>query len=334
MSKLFFTVKASETDKRHGFLLDKLIAGAGIAMAKLGAGDDEKVQFSLDVGGPLDAMSVKPLAAWWTKRLRRGAEAFGAANNAHNSLAPIFFNIDGSFPSPAALAALSLTFDVGVQRLYDQIRGNDLSPKTAFPKLFTGSTQLPVLEGAAQVMDFANVANQFFERSDVLGLGTDPALTLAWKMRLKAPFSGTTFPSLLSLGTAATPEMSLFFTQLSGHDRIEISDASDAHFVAWHMPLNTLLDYHSFVLTKPAGSGMFSDTWKFYLDGVDQGSPTNHTSGGSALGATLTRVGDFGAAAGAAGGFPFVGTLAGIMVFGAVLGAADLALLNTFLAAV
>lgn len=197
--------------------------------------------------------------------------------------------------------------------LYDQ-SGN---AKTITSGASIGTTT----EGADTALVFDPLVPNTFTRGDALGLAADPALTIVVKLHLTATSDQSLFPTVLTIGTAGTAEIEIYFqTGNPGAQQVNVSNFNEDGGVAWNGTFFGAV--HTMVFTKPAASG-YSNTWRMSIDGGALQSPSAVSSLGISLGATETQLGDY-----SGGGYPFDGRLVGQLVFNSVLTGADLALVQ------
>lgn len=187
------------------------------------------------------------------------------------------------------------------------------------PKIYDRATSSFVQQNLSLAMQFASPRTM--KRNDALGLGPDPALTIAWKMRATDPIVGSA-PNLLALGDATIPELCLYFGPT---DTVSLGNFDATLGATWWLALGTLIGLHSYILTKPAGTGYDGTAWALYLDGV--AIPLHDTIAGPlSLGSQLTQLSDV-----PGGGFEFDGSLTGMLVWDSVLSVDALAQLQAFL---
>lgn len=205
------------------------------------------------------------------------------------------------------LAAYGDPADVTVKTYRDQSsRHRDLQVDTLGP----------TLDAAGNMVFDPSGGEQYLQRGDALELSADPALTIFWSMR--ATDGGPSlFPTLLSIGTAGAQELIVYFTQGGGvlSDSIIVYPFADTGGVTWTLPAATLSGQHDYLITKPEGSG-YSSAWRLSLDGSPPVAPDTVFPTAMTLGSTNLLLGNF-----VGGGFPFIGSLRGLMVWPTVLDA-------------
>jgi hypothetical protein len=295
-------VRAPDTD---GIWREKLVSSAGGARG-------------------FDALPV-PVAAWWPGW--QVLSSYGAA-----LLQCV--NADASpsvSPGPGALGEVLASAIAAPGALQSQYASQLLDQSgnawaltaagvAAAPKVYDQGSLRFTQQLLSLALEFG--AANTLTRGDALGLAADPALTIAWKARW-ATVVAPDAPNLLALGDAVAPELCLF----AYVDAVALSDFSGLSGGTWMLLGGAQTDaLHSYVLTKPAGTGYDASSWRLYLDGADQGAPTVGALGPLTLGAALTQLGNV-----PGGAFPFVGTLGGVAVWDSVLGLGDLATLQAFL---
>jgi hypothetical protein len=277
---------------------------------------------------PLDGLPM-PLAAWWP-----GWQLFSAYRSAllrciNQDASPSVSPIPGVTGQAlvAGIIAAGVTQTQLCDLLYDQ-SGNArhlAAPSTAeAPRVFDFATQTLEHENLSLALDFPTPPTaRTLTRADALGLTGDPALTIAWKGRFTPQVA--LGPNVLALGSAAAPELCLFGNTLGPDDLIGITSFDGVNGASWYLPANTLSALHSYVITKPA-TGYTGATWNLYVDGVSAGVPTQLAAAAVVLANELTQLGDV-----PGGGYAYDGTLEGLLVWGSVLDATQLATLQTFL---
>lgn len=276
---------------------------------------------------PLDGLPP-PAAAWWPgwQLFSTYAAALVSCENADGSPSgDVGAGTTGQVHAStiAAAGALQDQLAAAVEDQSGNARSITSAAAAAAPKLFDQATARFVQQNLSLVLGY-DVARAM-TRGDALGLAADPALTIAFKTRFATIGVGLA-PNVLALGDAVTPELCLFGTRTaSPADGISLTSFDGAFGASWILPVNTIDKLHSYVVTKPAGTGYDASTWKLLIDGVDQGPPSN-SPGTLALGSALTQLGDV-----PGGGFGLDGTLAGMIVWASVLDAGALTQLQAFL---
>ncbi len=298
------------------------------------------------VGGPsgylLNGMPVPKLALWQTAlnvgfagspcyEVRGGATTQNIALSANDR----FYN-GGVFQGHQLLAYVTAALGPAhVTTYYDQsqgsLGGNDLAAPGPLgnggPRVATG---LPALEldASTPILNFdptGEGGGLTLLRNDALAIGAFSPIVTAWKMRMIADLS--TFPTFFNLGGSVTPEYCIFFTQdtlLVNTIRITNNNSGS---VSWQLPLNSLREWHSYILIAPLGpTYTVAANWSLIVDGIDQGPPEVSLSISTPLGVALTMIGDF-----PGGGFPFAGNLAGLILWDKLLSADQTTQLQTFL---
>src|SRR5437868_14212518 len=282
----------------------------------------------VDFGGatdrPLDGLPVS-VAAWWPGWQLRSShtDPLVQADNAGDVSAGTTGQV-----LAAAIAGAGAVQSQYALELYDQ--SGNARPLTAAdvpsaPKLFDHGALAFVQQNLSLALGYA--IGKTMTRGDALGLSPDPALTVAFKLQHE-PITPPVFaPNVLALGSSVTPALCLFVNStIPPADVLGLTSFDGSQGASWPRAAGTVAGLHSYVVTKPEGSGYDVSGWKLYLDGVDQGPAVSAGGGALTLGSALTQLGDV-----PGGGFPLLGTLAGCIVWDRVLEVGELAQLQAFL---
>lgn len=161
---------------------------------------------------PLDGLPA-PVAAWWPgwQLLSTYALSLLAAANADGSpsVAPAPGTTGQVLANAIRIAgATQDQFAASVDDQSGNARAIAAAAVANAPKIYDRATSSFVQQNLSLAMQFASPRTM--KRNDALGLGPDPALTIAWKMRATDPIVGSA-PNLLALGDATIPELCLYF---------------------------------------------------------------------------------------------------------------------------
>lgn len=274
---------------------------------------------------PLEGVRSPRFAVWMSKLLSGyPGQALRVGSGVPDFDVP-FSDDTGGLYVPALSACSGNGF---VKKLYSQVGGFSADNVSGGPQIWDGSALLPELsDTGAPTMLFAGVP---LTRPDAFGFSGDPAITLAWKGKVTVPNPDGS--SVLDLGTFANPELTAYISMpgVDAYDFVSWTDNGDPVSVgaSWHFPIGEGGQSHSYVLQKPAGTGYATATWKLYIDGVDQGPPTQ--SGAPYplnISNTWSQIG-------ADSGYPegeYAGQLNGVIAWDVFLTPTELALVHNFL---
>lgn len=273
------------------------------------------------VNRPLDGLPA-PMAAWWPSWQLFSTYALALLDAENEDGSPSVSPTPGSTgqvlaPAIAGAGALQNQFAIGLRDQSGNARTVTATSLEA-PKIYDQATRRFEQQNLSLALQFNGARTM--TRNDALGLAADPALTIAWKMQAVAPVGSA--PTVLSLGDAIAPELNAYFGDT---DIVTLGSFDGLMGGNWWLDPGTVTGLHSYIITKPAGTGYDAATWALYVDGVS--IPLHDTAPGAlAIGSALTQIGDV-----PGGGFPFNGSLAGIVVWAEVLDGSALAQLQAFL---